>query len=44
MSEVKSFEPYIPEAEEIPYFFLACLMADVPNLIDVVSVAHERNS
>lgn len=35
---------YIPEAKEIPYFLLTCSMTDILNLIDVVSVALERNS
>lgn len=38
------FKSNIPEAKEIPYFLLTCLMTDVLNLIDVVSVALERNS
>lgn len=38
------FESYVPEAKEIPYLLLACLVTDIPNLIDVVSVALERKS
>lgn len=38
------FKSYIPEAKEIPYFLLTCLMTDVLNLIDVVSVALEGNN